>query len=189
MTLQHAAAALFTDREASWNQIAFLVRTGTAKEWIEVDRNCLSRSQLAGFRNRLDRLVPMVRRSQIAERVWKRLGEDVAARYAKAYPQAAPITTVRIVNTNWPTNLPEMTHPLGHWEIPPIEQVDPARVRILATIELQGGRAVSVTGNTASVPAGLARTIRGVPTVPRSAPPRQLRPFADSTPAHEADAD
>jgi hypothetical protein len=70
VTFQHAAAALFTDREASWNQLAFLVRTGPNEEWMEVDRRFLSRSQLAGYRNRLDRLVPMARRAPIAKDVW-----------------------------------------------------------------------------------------------------------------------
>jgi hypothetical protein len=189
VTFQHAAAALFTDREASWNQLAFLVRTGSSEEWIEVDGKLLSRSQLAGYRNRLDRLVPMARRATIAKDIWRRLGTYVAVRYAAAHPNAEPVTEVRLVNTNWPTNLPEMTHPRGHWQIPPIADVPPERLRTLVTVQLRDGAAVAVTEDVHRSPAPAGASAPRTPPVPPSAPRRRLRPFSESSVPHEAAVD
>lgn len=149
-------AGLFTRREGSWNQPVFLVRTAVLPEgarpgagavWREVPRSWLTEVELAGYRDRMDELVPRLRRSARSGGMFRRLGEFTAERVVRHAPEWGAVEEVRIVNTTWPTRLPEMMVPEGHWQLPPFEEMARERVTEVARIGIEDGRGVSVRLN------------------------------------------
>lgn len=184
---QHAVAGLFTEREGSWNQPIFLVRASAAgAEWKEVPRGWLSQSMLAGYRNRMDRLLPMIRRSGDAGRLMGRLGEFVAQQVALSEPGWGAVSEVRIMNTNWPSKLPEMMQPAGRWQLLAFDQMDPARVSEMALVKLKDKQAVAVLLGTSGKsglsrqkpgsPRPAAQTVSGSSPLSRKGSPRSLAP-------------
>ncbi|MEQ1748317.1 MAG: hypothetical protein ABL974_02765 [Prosthecobacter sp.] len=104
----------------------------------------------------------MIRRSRGAERLMGRLGEFVAQQVALSEPGWGAVTEVRIMNTNWPSKLPEMMQPADRWQLLPFDLVDPARISEVALMKLKDERAVAVQIGT-SGKSGLSRQKPGTP--------------------------
>ena len=79
--------------------------------------------------------------------MFRRLGEFTAARVMLNAPEWGAVEEVRIVNTTWPTRLPEMMSPEGHWAIPVFGEIARERVTEVARIGIEEGRGVSVRLN------------------------------------------
>jgi hypothetical protein len=141
---QYAAGALFTDRENSWNQLVAQVSVDGGRKWQQIDPDEMSEVQLAGYRNRIDRLVSLVRGTRLEEQVLSRLAVRVISVHGGTSAENAAINTVRFTNTVWPSGAPEMTQPEGHWKMPKLDSVPSNRQWSIATVRIENGRAVKV---------------------------------------------
>jgi hypothetical protein len=138
LTHQYACAALFTNIERSWTQAAYLVKVDGSSQWSEVDREVVSPMRIAGYRQRVDRIVTETRRVKDKDAMLDRLAAHVAASYARAFPDQKKVTEVKIIKTLWRTDEPVMTQPVGRWRLPPADALSGKRYSVLGTWKAEG---------------------------------------------------
>jgi hypothetical protein len=146
LTFQHAVAGLFSNRQTSWTQPVYHVRTEKTKgKWITLDRSLMSEIAVAGFKHRVDRVVSTARKSKsTGNAIFAALAEHAAAQVAAKRPDLGAVTGFRVVSLIFPTNTPEMAQPAGAWVIPKSNEMDPKQVRLTAEVAVKDGRALSV---------------------------------------------
>ena len=140
ISYQYGCAALFTNIERSWTQAVYLVKAEGSGQWSEVPREVVSPMRIAGYRQRVDRIVTEIRRAPAKDAMMDRLAAHVAESYGEAFPDQPPVAEVRLLNTRWPTDDPVMTHPAGRWQLPPASSLTKKRYTVLGTWRRQGER-------------------------------------------------
>jgi hypothetical protein len=118
ISYQYSCAGLFTGREGAWAQACYLVKLKGRPNWIELSREIVSPMPVAGYRQRLDRLITETRKSKSKDKLYLRLSAHIAGRYKQMYPGETSVEEVKIVNSAWRTDDPEMIMPKGRWRLP-----------------------------------------------------------------------
>ncbi len=113
LAFQYTAAGLFTRRVSSWNQTLIQVQSKGAADWKTIDTAELSPMGAFGFRQRLDRVLLDTQGKQTAKLVQQRLAEWTAREYAKLHANEGEVIGVRMGQTTWASNTPEMAMPAG----------------------------------------------------------------------------
>ncbi len=119
-------AALFTHRSNVWGDPAIVLRLDDGS-WIEPKMELFSPQGLAGYRQRLERIVREIPKSRGKIDLGGKVATFVAKRYFEQTGQ--DVVEVRVVNTTWPAGVPEMVRPAGQWDWPPLAQVSKKRQR------------------------------------------------------------
>jgi hypothetical protein len=86
---------------------------------------------VAGFRQRLDRLMTDSRRSPLKGGIQDRIAAHVAERFSQAFPSEAKVAEVKLIDTRWRTDDPVMTQPVGRWRLPPADALDKKRYSVI----------------------------------------------------------
>ena len=155
--------ALFTRAAEVWGDISILVRSDSGGEWIQVNLAKISPQGLAGYRQRIDRVVEEAIRRRKVLNLFPRVCADIAQKYQES--EGSAITEIQFVKTNWRSGSAPMSMPQGHWEPPSVSQVPPSQVVTLHQARLIDGRWTE------------AKMPPLVKPIPRSANPRlQNRP-------------
>lgn len=124
LRFQSNCAALFTKRESDWHQIVYQLKRNEQHGWADVSRASLGPMPVAGYRQRLDRLLATVHssKSKAKDGIWADFGKWLASRFAEE-DGAGPVQRFRIVQTQWKTSIPEMMAPKGPWLVPPLVEI------------------------------------------------------------------
>jgi hypothetical protein len=133
LRFQYGCAALFTRTVKSWSQAKYLVQLGDGAEWKEVPREWVSPMRVAGYRQRVDRIVPELNRSRSKTQMLDRLAAHVVDCVRLHEPAHPEVMGVRIINTQWPTDDPGMNRPQGKWQLPAFETLAPHQYKVLGT--------------------------------------------------------
>lgn len=141
LNFQYTAAGLFTRRIPIWTQTLYQVRTKYLAEWRYIDTAELSPMGAFGFRQRVDRVFQDTSGKPLTEQVRLRLAEWVALEYAKRHPAEGEVTGVRIGQTSWAANRPELAMPRGEWERNPVDLQPSAPFRAQASFTISQGKA------------------------------------------------
>lgn len=174
---QYACAGLFTGRESAWGQAAYLIKHEGSTAWSEVPRDVVSPMPVAGYRQRMDRIMTEVRRSRVNKEIYPMIAAHVAIRYAETFPCQPPVAEVRLVNSLWRTSEPVMTHPIGRWRLPPGDVIDKAHVSTVAVFRREGKQWKDI-----SQPKSRVESLNAATPV-NTQPPRPMRasPFSGTS--------
>lgn len=139
-------AALFTKREADWNQVVYRVWRAGGAGWEEAGRDLMSPMPVAGYRQRLDRLVATVQsKPKLRDQVWPRLASHLAARIEGDKGKGSPVSRIHLARTRWMCGTPEMVQAAGHWHVPPLSDLPPGvKVIHVMTCTVKNGKMVLV---------------------------------------------
>ena len=107
----------------------------------------LSPQGLAGYRQRLERIVREIPKSRGKVDLGGKVAAFVAQRYQEQTGQV--VVEVRVVNTSWPAGVKEMALPMGHWGWPPLAQVSQKRQKEWYHGKLVAGQWVEVKADRA----------------------------------------
>jgi hypothetical protein len=143
---QHALAGLFTLRNQTWQQVQFQVKTSRSASWLTLSTAELSPIGVLGYRQRLDRVILLTNgKGKAADETHARVATWIARAYALRHVEAHNVTAVRITQTAWTTNTPELAQPAGHWEVNPAILPTSAHKTTLATFTIKNGKAVALS--------------------------------------------
>lgn len=141
LTFQYSAAALFTRRVTNWNQTIFQVKTTVASDWKVIDTAELSPMGAFGYRQRIDRVFLDTSNKKGVEQVRRRLAEWIAKEYARRHLNEGEVTGVRMGQTTWASNRPELASPKGAWAREP-KGMEPSQLfKAFASFTLTEGKA------------------------------------------------
>lgn len=143
LAFQYSAAGLFTRRVPFWTQTLIQVQSKGAADWKTIDTSELSPMGAFGFRQRLDRVLQDTIGKNVADVVRQRLAEWVAKEYAKRHPNEGEVIGVRMGQTTWASNTPELATPAGEWVRDPVDLKPPTPFRAYASFTITQGKAVA----------------------------------------------
>lgn len=154
LRFQYSAAGLFTRRITNWNQTLFQVRTQAVSEWKTLETAELSPMGAFGFRQRMDRVFQDTSNKKGVEQVRQRLAEWIGEEYAKKHPNEGEVTGVRMGQTFWASNRPELAQPKGEWVREPEDMEPSTPFKAYASFTITKGKAeVERVVSRATVPA------------------------------------
>jgi hypothetical protein len=163
-------AALFTSEAKVWGDISMIGRSKNKdNSWVQLDFESLSPQGVAGYRQRVDKIIEDAMRSRRKLDFFPRVCEDIARKAEEL--GYGNIEELRFVRTNWVAGSPAMAQPSGHWNPPPLSEMSPTRQITLYQAKLIDGvwKEVKVTNPSPKGP--LAGRSRRVPTVGTRATP------------------
>ncbi|MCX6853860.1 MAG: hypothetical protein NTV80_03030 [Verrucomicrobia bacterium] len=136
---QYNAAALFTKRTATWSDRRIEIRTANSDQWRVLNMVEVSPMPLAGYRQRIDRILSDTRSKKIAESLRQRMALWIAQRLKQQSGQE--ISGVRYQHRSWQANTPELALPAGHWGDNGSVLPATTRVTLLGEYAIVNGRA------------------------------------------------
>ena len=94
-----------------------------------------------GFRKRLDRVFQDTSNKSGMEKVRQRLAEWIAAEYSKRHPNEGEVTGVRMGQTFWASNRPDLAQPKGEWVREPEDMEPSTPFKAFASFTITRGKA------------------------------------------------
>lgn len=161
--------ALFTRAAEVWGDLAVQVRADARQSWVQVDLETISPQGLAGYRQRIDRVMEEVYKRRKRLDLFPRLCADIAAKHEAA--GGGRVTEMQILKTNWRAGTPPMAQPAGHWNPPPVNEVPKAQRVLLHQARLVEG----VWRETKLDPAANPPPVAAGRVKPPARPNRQVR--------------
>lgn len=168
VTFQHTAAGLFTQKSTRWWD-HHLEAQDSRDQRSEIDERMVFPMGAFGFRTRYDRILIEMNRSPLGPQTRLRLAEHAFERLKLAGPDNPPPKALRVVRSFWDVGAPDMTHPAGWWNPPPVTGLTGKSRLVLGTYQWVDGRVVEVARRGPNDPA-LARADGKPPPVPGTRP-------------------
>jgi hypothetical protein len=133
--LQHLyrVACLFTERVGGWSDYYFQVQLEGSESWVTAVQEDYARMKPFGHRTRLHRMLTISRRNERGTIQREQMARFIKTRFEELYPDRPRVVGLRFIHVFYRTGEPELAHPRGRWERPPLAAVDRRRGEVLSS--------------------------------------------------------
>lgn len=143
ITFQHTAAGLFTRRTTRWWD-HHVEAQDSRDQRREVHERMVFPMGAFGFRTRYDRILIEMNRSPLGPQTRLRLAEHAFKRLEVTDLDNPTPKALRVVRSFWDVGAPDMAHPAGWWNPPPVTGLTGKSRLVLGTYQLMDGHVVEV---------------------------------------------